>query len=66
MKQQYISPIVEADVLNLGSYLQAESMTDVSGDLGYQGPGSGGGRSKERDDYDEMELQDETIWGNLW
>ena len=66
MKQQYNSPHIREDALSLEHFLQTESVANVSGDLGYSGGGSGGGRSKERDDIDEMELQDETIWGNLW
>ena len=39
-------------------YLQTESITGTDGgDTGYQGPGSGGGRGKERE---------EDTWGDLW
>ena len=58
MKQQYISPKAEVEVLCVEHYLQTESITGTDGgDTGYTGPGSGGGRGKERE---------EDTWGDLW
>ena len=61
MKQQYISPIAEVEVLCLEHYLQTDSktITNTDGDTGYSGPGHGGGRAPERE-------EDETVWGDLW
>ena len=62
MKQQYISPKAEVEIVCVEHYLQTESITGVGGgDTGYQGPGSGGGRGKEREEH-----EDNTTWGNLW
>ena len=66
MKQQYNSPRIWEDILSLEHFLQTESVTGMSGDLGYQGPGSGGGRGKERDDIDDLGVQDDALWGDLW
>lgn len=66
MKKIYVSPTAEMEFLQT-SQLLVESLDDITGDgPGYTGPGHGGGSSKDRDYIDPEEIQDESVWGQLW
>lgn len=70
MLKQYITPVTTTEAFSLQHYLQTESVTDVSGDLGYSGGGHGGGRAPKRDDIEENIEEniehDDLPWGTIW
>lgn len=66
MLKQYITPVTTTEAISLQYYLQTESVTDVSGDLGYSGGGHGGGRAPKRDDIEEDIEHDDLPWGTIW
>ena len=69
MKKTYIIPSTSSIEIRFEGLMEG-TVTDVGGDgPGYGGPGTGGGRTKDYNDFDPEVMSEEIendTWGQLW
>ena len=66
MKKRYMNPRMEVMEMKMQGVIAGSSVEKISGDLGYTGGGTGGGRAPMMPDFEEFEDQFDFTNIKLW